>query len=164
MDSNRGESLQLDVLRIFNLRFPWQTNFQLGRFPFALVNKLCHHQITSKTYSNELEACMSFVKWWQIFSPQATALTSLEILKRGKRAMLIKKKWVLTHKYHHSNYLKLMSLFWVLNESKTLEWSNTEYDIRLLLVTHLEFLHFSHYITIKLPIHYISLDYHGPPF
>ena len=35
---------------------------------------------------------------------------------------------------------------------------------QILLVTHLEFLHFSHFTTIKLPIHYISLDYHGPPF
>ena len=71
-----------------------------------------------------------FCKMMADFSPQATAFTSLGILKRDKRAMLNKNKLVLTHKYHYSNYLKLMTCIWVLNESKTLEQSNTEYDIR----------------------------------
>ena len=54
-----------------------------------MVNKSCHHQITSYIYIDELEAYITFVKTMAGFLLQATAFTFLGILKRGKRAVLI---------------------------------------------------------------------------
>ena len=48
--------------------------------------------------------------------------------------------------------------------SLTLSMTFGNIFLKILLITHYEFLRFSYYITIKLPIHYISLNYHGPPF
>ena len=48
--------------------------------------------------------------------------------------------------------------------SLTLSMTFGNIFLEILLITHYEFLRFSYYITIKLPIHYISLNYHGPPF
>ena len=119
-----------EVLWIFYLRFSRQNNFQLSHLHFSVVNKSCHHQITSYIYIDELEAYITFVKTMAGFLLQATAFTSLGILKRGKRAMLINQNQMI-YKYHYSKYLKLMTCTSVLNGSKALERSNTQYDIRL---------------------------------